>query len=137
MYTLFCQKCIHCQALVAHTCNPSWSGSRDQEDHSLKPPLANSSVRPYLKKPFTKKDWWSGSRSSPEIKPKYHKKKQTILQVSSCLNVFFFLQLETLNPDSCHYNCCPPENTVTAVDFSNSLSHFRNCLYIEKLLLLP
>jgi hypothetical protein len=23
--------------LVAHTCNPSYSGGRDQEDHSLKP----------------------------------------------------------------------------------------------------
>jgi hypothetical protein len=31
------------QALVAHTCNPSYSGGRDQEDHSLKPALANSS----------------------------------------------------------------------------------------------
>jgi hypothetical protein len=25
------------QALVVHTCNPSYSGSRDQEDHSSKP----------------------------------------------------------------------------------------------------
>jgi hypothetical protein len=28
--------------LVAHTCNPSYSGGRDQEDHSLKPAWANS-----------------------------------------------------------------------------------------------
>jgi hypothetical protein len=27
---------------VAHTCNPSYSGSRDQEDHSLKPAQANN-----------------------------------------------------------------------------------------------
>jgi hypothetical protein len=31
------------QVLVAHTCNPSYSGGRDQEDHDLKPTRANSS----------------------------------------------------------------------------------------------
>jgi hypothetical protein len=31
------------QALVVHTCNPSYSGGRDQEDHSSKPAQANSS----------------------------------------------------------------------------------------------
>jgi hypothetical protein len=39
---------------VAHTSNPSYSGGKDQEDHSLRPAQANSSVRLYLKKPFTK-----------------------------------------------------------------------------------
>jgi hypothetical protein len=42
------------QVLVAHACNPSYSGSRDQEDRGLKPAQANSSARPCLKKPFTK-----------------------------------------------------------------------------------
>jgi hypothetical protein len=42
------------QALVAYAYNPSYSGGRDQEDHSLKPAQANSS-RPYLKKPLHKK----------------------------------------------------------------------------------
>jgi hypothetical protein len=28
--------------LVAHACNPSYSGGRDQEDHGLKPAWANS-----------------------------------------------------------------------------------------------
>jgi hypothetical protein len=41
-------------ALVAHTCNPSYSGGRDQEDCVLRPAWANSSARPYLKKLFTK-----------------------------------------------------------------------------------
>jgi hypothetical protein len=27
----------------AHACHPSYSGGKDQEDHSSKPPLANSS----------------------------------------------------------------------------------------------
>jgi hypothetical protein len=35
-------------------CNPSYSGGRDQEDHSSKPAQANSSARPYLEKPFKK-----------------------------------------------------------------------------------
>jgi hypothetical protein len=34
--------------------NPSYSEGRDQENHSSKPGQANSSVRPYLEKPFTK-----------------------------------------------------------------------------------
>jgi hypothetical protein len=35
---------------VAHTCNPSYSGDRSQEDHSLKPAQANSSTNPISKK---------------------------------------------------------------------------------------
>jgi hypothetical protein len=35
----------------AHAFNPSYSGSRDQEDHSLKPAHANSSRDPISKKP--------------------------------------------------------------------------------------
>jgi hypothetical protein len=34
------------QAPVAHTCNPSCLGSRDQEDYGLKPASANSSQDP-------------------------------------------------------------------------------------------
>jgi hypothetical protein len=40
--------------LVAHACNPSNSGGSVQEDHGSKPAWANSSMRPFLKKPFTK-----------------------------------------------------------------------------------
>jgi hypothetical protein len=32
--------------LVAHSCNPSYSGGRDQKDHSSKPTLAYSSRDP-------------------------------------------------------------------------------------------
>jgi hypothetical protein len=45
---------------VFHTCN-SFSGGRDQEDHSLKPTVANSSGYPNLTKPITKKGWQSDS----------------------------------------------------------------------------
>jgi hypothetical protein len=38
-------------APVAHVCNPSYSGSRDQEDHSLKAAQANSLQDPVLKIP--------------------------------------------------------------------------------------
>jgi hypothetical protein len=38
---------------VAHTYNPSYSRGRDQEDCGSKPTWANSSIRPYLKKPIT------------------------------------------------------------------------------------
>jgi hypothetical protein len=33
---------------VTHTCKPSYSGDRGQEDCSLKPPWANKFMRPYL-----------------------------------------------------------------------------------------
>jgi hypothetical protein len=48
------------QVLVAHACNPSYSGCRDQEDQSLKPAPANSSQYFISKKPITRKRaWWS------------------------------------------------------------------------------
>jgi hypothetical protein len=49
---------------VSHTCNPSYSGSRDQEDHSSKPAWANSPEDPILKKKvktIIRKGWWTGS----------------------------------------------------------------------------
>jgi hypothetical protein len=42
-------------APVAHACNPSYSGARDLEDHSLKPVWANSSRDPISKKITIKK----------------------------------------------------------------------------------
>jgi hypothetical protein len=61
-------------ALVAHAYNASYSGGRDQEDCSLKPAWENSSVRPYLKKPFTKKRADGVAQGvGPEFKPQYHK----------------------------------------------------------------
>jgi hypothetical protein len=42
-------------ALVAQAYDPSYSGSRDQEDHGLKPAWANSSKDPISKKPTTEK----------------------------------------------------------------------------------
>jgi hypothetical protein len=37
----------------AHTCYPSNSGGRDQEDRGLETAWANDCARPYFKKPFT------------------------------------------------------------------------------------
>jgi hypothetical protein len=47
------RKVINSQALVAHACNPRYSGGRDQEDHDLKPG------------PILKKGWWSSSKCKP------------------------------------------------------------------------
>jgi hypothetical protein len=38
------------QALVAHTCNPSFLGGRHQENHSSKPAQVNSLLDPISKK---------------------------------------------------------------------------------------
>jgi hypothetical protein len=53
------------RVLLAHTCNPSYSGGRDQEAHGSLLAQANSSQDPILKKLITKKGWWSGSRCRP------------------------------------------------------------------------
>jgi hypothetical protein len=49
---------------VVHTCNSNYSGGRDQEDHSLKPALANGSWDPITKLPNTEMDWQSGPNGS-------------------------------------------------------------------------
>jgi hypothetical protein len=43
--------------LVAHTCNPSYSRRRDQENRGSKPARANSSKVPISKISSRKKDW--------------------------------------------------------------------------------
>jgi hypothetical protein len=45
------------QVLVADACNPSYSGGRDQEDHSSSQPPSNSSQDLISKKPITKMGW--------------------------------------------------------------------------------
>jgi hypothetical protein len=40
---------------AAHTCNPSYSEGRDQEDHGLKPTLAKSLRDPISKNPSHKR----------------------------------------------------------------------------------
>jgi hypothetical protein len=63
---------------VAHTCNPSYSGGRNQEDRCLKPGQANSWRDPISKKPFTKRAGRVTQGEGPEFKPQYRKtNKQT------------------------------------------------------------
>jgi hypothetical protein len=62
---------------VAHTCNPSYSEGRDQEDHGSKPAWGSSLRNPVLKKTITGKGWWSGSDEGFEYHQKKKKKKAT------------------------------------------------------------
>jgi hypothetical protein len=59
---------------VAHTCDPSYSGGRDQEDCGLKPTRAKEFTRPYLEKTRhkKKKSWRSGSRCRPWVQAWCH-----------------------------------------------------------------
>jgi hypothetical protein len=61
---------IYCWAQMAHACNPSYSGGRDQENCSLKPAQANSSRDPILKNPITKN--WAGRVAQVSL----HKEKE-------------------------------------------------------------
>jgi hypothetical protein len=60
---------------MAYACNLSYSGGRDQEDHSLRPTQANSSRDPILKKICTKRVEGVVQGIGPELKPQYYKKK--------------------------------------------------------------
>jgi hypothetical protein len=65
-------------APVAHACNPSYSGGRNQEDHSSKPARANSSRDPILKNLSHKRAGGVAQGVGPKFKPQYHKKKREI-----------------------------------------------------------
>jgi hypothetical protein len=82
-----------CWALVAHTCNPSSSEGRDQEDHGSKPALVNSSylfahssyLRPYPEKnPSQKKAGEVAQGVGPEFKLQYSKKDKWGMAACDC-----------------------------------------------------
>jgi hypothetical protein len=56
---------------VAHGCNLSHSGGRDQEDHSSKLVWANSLQNPVSKKPSQKRADRMAHGIDPEFKPQY------------------------------------------------------------------
>jgi hypothetical protein len=57
---------------VAHACNSSYSGGRNQEDSSSKSARANSSRDPISKIPDTKRAGGVAPRTNPKFKPQYH-----------------------------------------------------------------
>jgi hypothetical protein len=63
---------------VAHAYNPSYSGSRDQEDRSSKPAQADSSRDPISKKTSQKRAGGAAQGVGPEFKPQYHPKNKLI-----------------------------------------------------------
>jgi hypothetical protein len=69
---------------VAHSCNPSYSGGRDQEDGSSKPAQTNSLQDPILKKKKKSQKTVGGLAQGvgPEFKPQYCKKKKRIIKTS-------------------------------------------------------
>jgi hypothetical protein len=72
---------------VAHACNPSYSGGRDQEDRSLKPAQANSLQDSILRNSITKN--WAGGVAQgegTEFKPQYRKQQQQQQQTLCCRN---------------------------------------------------
>jgi hypothetical protein len=62
--------------LVAQSCNPSYSGGRDQEDCGSKPAWANSSRDCILKNPSQKRAGGVAQGEGPEFKPSTAKEKK-------------------------------------------------------------
>jgi hypothetical protein len=56
---------------VAHTCYPSYSGGKDQEDCGLKPAQVNSLRAPYPKTKSHKRTGEVAQGVGPEFKPQY------------------------------------------------------------------
>jgi hypothetical protein len=73
------------RAPVAHACNPSHSGGRDQEDFGSKPAQANSSARPYLEKPFKNRAGRVAQGEGTRFKPQYHRKKKKNTPERRCI----------------------------------------------------
>jgi hypothetical protein len=70
--------------LVAHAYNPSYSGNRDQEDHSSKLAQANSSMRPCLRKTLHKNRAGGVAQGGGhEFKPLVLEKKKSLPQIMS------------------------------------------------------
>jgi hypothetical protein len=61
--------------MVAHSCNPIYSGGRDQEDRVSKPAQANSLWDPIQKIPITKRTGGAAQGEGAEFKPQHWKKK--------------------------------------------------------------
>jgi hypothetical protein len=80
MTHMFSFKCIQIQVLVAHACNPSYSGGRDQEDHSSKTAWANSEQDPISKTPSQERAGGVAQSIGPEFKPQYQKKKKKVFK---------------------------------------------------------
>jgi hypothetical protein len=65
------------QAPVAHACNPSYSGGRDQEDRGLKSAWANSSRDPIPENQGV------GPKFKPQIEKKNNRKKERKMTLGS------------------------------------------------------
>jgi hypothetical protein len=63
-----------CWALVAHACNPTYSGRRDEEDHGLKTSQTNSSRASISKIPNTKRAGGMAQGMSSSLAPQKKKK---------------------------------------------------------------
>jgi hypothetical protein len=61
---------------VAHSCDLSYSGDRDQEDHGSKPAQENSSRDPISKNPSQKRAGGMAHGEGPELKPQFHRREQ-------------------------------------------------------------
>jgi hypothetical protein len=85
MTSQFYNRKIFSQVPVAHAYNPSYSGGRVQENHSLKPAWANSSRDPILKNPSHKN---MAGRVAQGEGPELQKKKKKNCGPSAAKKIF-------------------------------------------------
>jgi hypothetical protein len=87
-----------CQVPVAHACNHSYSGGRDQKENGSKPAQANSSRDPISRNPSQKRAGGVAQGVGPEFKLQYCKRKKKRAYECSLqlllLSIFFHVSKE-------------------------------------------
>jgi hypothetical protein len=85
---------------VAHAYNLSYSGGRDQEDHSSKPALCKLSMRPYLEKSLHKNRAGGVTQGEGRVQapvPQKKKKKRKIIQFFTVNIICYFYLKDFMN----------------------------------------
>jgi hypothetical protein len=84
--------------LVAHTCNPSYSGGRNQEHPGWSQPRQIVHETLSWKNPITKKGWWRGLRCRPWVQTLVlrEKKKDNLVTMITASNLFVVCKYHSL-----------------------------------------
>jgi hypothetical protein len=123
---------------VAHTCNPSYSGDRDQEDHGLKPAWAKRFLETLSQKnPSQKRAGGAPQGVVPEFKPQYCKKKKEKEKEKKNCNVIKSLQNITSGKSQQSDHSVGLHHTGSVYQPDEQPSKERTCSKGEKYIYLP
>jgi hypothetical protein len=124
---------------VAHTCNPSYSGDRDQEDRGLKPTPEKEIARPYLEQTLHKKglvEWLKVKALNSSLSTTKTKNKKTLdclhLKSTDFKTLLFLLWMMVIVDGELGQSCTAPlrhfsNMQVTGNEGTYYLCNFMRC----------